>query len=260
MDFQYIISSIILPLITTLITAVITVYLSEKAKRGKILFMYNKLNKNIGNSVIFGKYKKNIELEKEFKKYLQLQSYNISYYIKSLLHKTYINYSKKTYLSKCINQSNEEKEISDMINYFKDDYNFMYFIKIYDTYITNSNWTFKLVNSGSNQLYNLNVIVEDSIDKPVILKKDVICSNEVFEFNINYFDLRMRINSFNFGENIPFEFGYSKYVDNIFYMVNNFFYNKKDEILCKIVYSSSYGKKKRYYICYKERFRTHKII
>ena len=250
-NVEFFISAVLVPVVTAIITLFISIYFNENFKKEKIIIIYNKVKENDKN-IVLGSYNKNIEFENEFKRYLNSKNYCFSSYIKNLLHKSYINFSNKIYMKNKITFSNEENEISNMINYFKDDFDFIFHIKRYEAYIMNSNWNFKLVNIGKRNIYNLKVNIRNSLNDYAKLEKNILNINEYFEIFINYFDCSIRINSFDFGLSIPFEFGYSKYIMPCFYIVKKIWYNKKDEIVCDISYLTSNRKQYQYYICCKE--------
>ena len=158
-----------------------------------------------------------------------------------MLYKTYEIYSKKKYKNYNKIIENNETKICKMLDFFKNEYCFIFHIKRFEAFYNNSLWNFKIINIGKSAVYNLSIEFDNSLTKNSILSKDLIKFNECVELNIVYFDFGIRINSF--------DFGYSKYTNTEFYLIKESRYNNKDEIIFKLSYINDKGKIKIFYFC-----------
>lgn len=254
--FFYIISNIVIPILVAIITVILTAYINSKIKSSKVIVIYSKNTKeNVGDEktidVINGIYTKNIEFEKQFKDFLKDNNYGCMIYVKDLLFKTYKVYKNKEYKIYTKIIENEKNKICKMVNYFKNDYNFMFHIKRFQVFYENSLWDFKVINKGKSTIYDLKIEFEKTFKKSLNISKDLLKQNEFVNINMIYFDFAIRINAFDFGYDIPFDFGYSKHTNLSYYIVKKRKYNKKDEILFKISYLDNKAKKYEYYFCSK---------
>lgn len=255
----YLVSNIIVPIIVAILTVLLTVYFNEKSKKSKIIVTYNKeeynnINKDFNNkeNIIYGRFEENINIEKEFKNFLIKNENFATIHFDDLLDKTYNIYKNGIYKEDKIRLDNEENEICKMINYFKNNNDFNVFLKKHEILFLNSFWNIKVINIGKSKIYDVKIEFKDSVTKNKLIKKDFLDVSGCIELIINYFDKGIRVNTFDFGYNIPFEFGYSKYKKMILYFVKKKNYNKKDEIIFKISYLDFKAKRKEFYLCSKE--------
>ena len=254
MDIYFFVSNVIIPVFVTIISVVITAYINGKNKKEKLIVIYSKDEKKEEqeSDIIYKNYKMNIQFEEEFKKFLEQNNYSCTNYIEDLLLKTYKIYSKNDYEIYYSIIESDESNISNMLKFFKNDYSFMFHVKRFEAFYNNSLWSFKVINIGKSDVYNLNIDFCNISSKNTIFFKDLLKFNEFHELSIIYFDFGIRINSFDFGYNIPFDFGYSKYTSTEFDLVKKSKYNNKNEILFKLSYLNSKAKKKEFYFCSKQ--------
>ena len=237
------IQNIFTPIVLSFVTVIITMYFTKKNERPVIIENITKTSNT--KKVIFKKSKLALDMEEKFNKYLKDKGYNNAVYINNLLSKSLQVFRSREYLAEKIYVDNEKNEICKIINDLKNDSNFICYLKKYEAYIENSNFEVVLFNIGKSKAYNLKIKCDDEI---VISTKYLDIDGNI-KFKLNFFDERIRVNTFDFGVNEKFEVGYSNYQNIEFYLIQKSKYNKKDEIVFEMSYIDSYQKEYQYYCC-----------
>ena len=239
------IQNIFTPVILSFVTVIITIYFTKRKEKPVIIEEITKTNNP--KKVILKKSKLALDMEEKFNKYLKDKGYNNAVYINNLLSKSLQVFRSREYLDEKIYVDNEKNEICKIVKDLRNDTNFICYLKKYEAYLENSNFEVMLFNIGKSKAYNLKIKCDDEI---VISTKYLDVDSKI-KFNLNFFDERIRVNTFDFGRNEKFEVGFSNYQIIEFYLVRKRKYNKKDEIVFEMSYIDSYQKKYDYYCCLK---------
>lgn len=255
--FFYIVSNIFTPIVVAILTVILTAIVNNKSNHSKLIVIYSKNLDEKSNLVnnkdsLYVNYTMNLQFENEFKNFLKERQFFLTFFIDDLLLKTYKIYKSKEYKENKYSFDDEIYKICKMFNCFKNESEFIFHIKRFEVFYENSLWNFKIINISSSMIYDLNIDFCSKNLKKNNVSKDFLKFNEYINLNLIYFDFGIRINSYDFGKDIPFEFGYSKYKNLSFYMVKKRKYNKKDEIIFKVSFLDQKAKNHEYYFCSKE--------